>query len=498
MNLENTTTVKTIDRPEDLRKHLDDPMVRQACISDAWYRGDLSYQLRPHGQVELYNFIHRTHKKDPTPELFVVETHRRFGKSYIWTLLALERALSRPWQLIKYAAPTAVQCQKIVKPNLARILRDCPADLKPHKAGMTWTFKNPRLKEGGATPTSEFHLIGVNEDPDAIRGEATDFAVLDEAGMMKRLGYIIEDILSFQFIGREDPMMAMISTPPASMDHPFIKKYIPDAMLAKRYFIMPASNNKDFSKEDEAVVIRNCQSTDSISWQREAECRHITDTESMIVPEYNKVKKDVVRKWKDPGFFYPEICFDAGAKDYCHMLFGFVDFREQTLIIKDEIWVHYKSTGQITDLLKGKQREVFPKNKFKAHIFADAPLQQLIDFQIDHGISVEPALKHDADVTLSSLRTAVQSGKIMIDPKCERLIYQLENGVWNDKRTDWVRSEELGHCDGISALAYFNRCAKWRRNPYPDGYYDPRTTFDFDQGPKDNATKQLIRNIFKR
>ena len=78
MNSENTTTVKTIDRPEDLRRHLDDPMVRQACISDAWYRGDLSYQLRPHGQVELYNFIHRTHKEDPTPELFVVESSNVF------------------------------------------------------------------------------------------------------------------------------------------------------------------------------------------------------------------------------------------------------------------------------------------------------------------------------------------------------------------------------------------------------------------------------------
>ena len=269
-------------------------------------------------------------------------------------------------------------------------------------------------------------------------------------------------------------------------------------MLAKRYFIMPASNNKDFSKEDEAVVIRNCQSTDSISWQREAECRHITDTESMIIPEFNKAKKHLMKEYKDPPFFYPEICFDAGAKDYCHMLFGYVDFREQLLVVKDEIWVHYKSTGQITELLLDKEWEVFPHNKFRTHIFADAPLQQLIDFQMDHGVNVEPALKHDADVTLSSLRTAIQARKIIIEPKCERLRYQLENGVWNEKRTDWVRSEELGHCDGISALAYFNRCAKWRRNPYPDQYYDERYSFNYDHDKETSATKELIRNIFNR
>ena len=167
------------------------------------------------------------------------------------------------------------------------------------------------------------------------------------------------------------------------------------------------------------------------------------------------------------------------------------------MIIKDEIWVHYKSTGQITELLLDKEWEVFPNNKFKTHIFADAPLQQLIDFQMDHGVNVEPALKHDADVTLSSLRTAIQARKIIIEPKCERLRYQLENGVWNEKRTDWVRSEELGHCDGISALAYFNRCAKWRRNPYPDQYYDERYSFNYDK-PDDTPTKELIRNIFRK
>ena len=116
---------------------------------------------------------------------------------------------------------------------------------------------------------------------------------------------------------------------------------------------------------------------------------------------------------------------------------------------------------------------------------------------MDHGVNVEPALKHDADVTLSSLRTSVQGGKIIIDPKCQRLLYQLENGIWNDKRTDWVRSEELSHCDGISALAYFNRCAKWRKNPFPDGYYAPRSTFDLDAS-KHNGTRNLIRNIFNR
>ena len=466
-------------------------------MNDSWFRGDLSYQLRPHGQLDLYNFIKRTHAKDPEPELFVVESHRRFGKSYIWTLLAVERCLSKPWQLVKYAAPTAVQCIKIVKPNLMRVLRDCPVELKPHKAGLNWTFRNPALKEGGAVPESEFQLVGVNEDPDAIRGEATDMAVLDEAGMMKRLKYIVEDILSFQFMGRKDALFAMISTPPASMDHPFISKYIPEAMDGARYFQMPASKNKDFTPDDEAIVLRNCKSKETVSWRREAECQHITDTESMIVPEFIGSRKDVIKEDEAPPYFYPEVCFDAGAKDYCHMLYGYVDFLEQRLIIEDEIWTHYKSTGQIARLMLSKVNELWPVKPYKPHIFADAPLQQLIDFQVDHKIVVEPAMKHDKDATLAQLRTCVLSEKIHINPRCEKLIYQLENGVWNEQRTKWARSDQLGHCDGIAALGYFVRSARWRRNPYPKGAYDPNVTFR-DKSDQTSESVQVIREVFKR
>ena len=106
-------------------------------------------------------------------------------------------------------------------------------------------------------------------------------------------------------------------------------------------------------------------------------------------------------------------------------------------------------------------------------------------------------MKHDVDVTLSLLRTSVSARKIIIDPKCKRLIYQLENGIWNEQRTKWIRSDELGHCDGVAALGYFNRCARWRKNPFPDKTYDPFDTF-LPQTPKQNKTVDMLRKVFKR
>ena len=179
------------------------------------------------------------------------------------------------------------------------------------------------------------------------------------------------------------------------------------------------------------------------------------------------------------------------------MLFGYVDFLQQKLVVEDEVWVHYKSTGQIADLLLDKMDEVWPDKPFKPHIFADAPLQQLIDFQVDHRIVVEPAMKHDKDATLSQLRTCILTNKVHINPRCERLIYQLENGVWNDQRTKWTRSDQLGHCDGIAALGYFVRSARWRRNPFPKGTYDPNNTFTEDNKQTPESV-QVIREVFRR
>ena len=140
---------------------------------------------------------------------------------------------------------------------------------------------------------------------------------------------------------------------------------------------------------------------------------------------------------------------------------------------------------------------LWPNCPNKPHIFADATLQQLIDFQTDHGLTVEPAMKHDKDATLATLRTNIQEEKIIIDPKCSRLIYQLENGVWNEERTKWLRSSELGHCDGVAALGYFVRMARWRKNPWPKGVYDPRSTFDYYH-KEDSKAVHFIRRVFSR
>ena len=110
---------------------------------------------------------------------------------------------------------------------------------------------------------------------------------------------------------------------------------------------------------------------------------------------------------------------------------------------------------------------------------ADARPQELYDLEHDHHIFFEAAEKHDKWSSLAAMRAAIAIEKIIIDPSCVNLIYQLEGGVWNKTRKDFQREKDdvektddgpvLGHLDAIAALMYGWRAFKDMLlvNPFP-------------------------------
>src|SRR5690606_17031202 len=98
---------------------------------------------------------------------------------------------------------------------------------------------------------------------------------------------------------------------------------------------------------------------------------------------------------------------------------------------------------------------------------ADGTPLELSAFR-DVGLHFEAVVKYDADAAIASLRRLIQEDRVLVHKRWEQLDYQLQNVIWNDKRTDWIRNEMVGHGDGIKALAYFARHAPWKKNPYPE------------------------------
>jgi len=459
---------------DDLEEAMRDPQFRRAYRDSLWYEGDLSFDLRRHGQTWIYDFIMAAYEEDPGPAPFCIETHRRLGKSHLGTSFCTSRSIRKPGQRCVYSAPTKEQALPIVRPNLATVLQTCPRPLKPKPNKWQYIFRNPRWPQ--PSEPSLIEIFGVNANPDAARGAFCDLLIVDEAGYINNLEYFMNDVMAFQFMGRERPMVIMLSTPPSTMDHPWITKYIPEAKAAGRHMVVKLSENPDVTPLDEVFVLQLCGSRESIAWRREAECEHVTDPDFMIVPEWLTARDNAIRSQERPSYYIPLISADLGWSDYSHILFGYVDFESQELVVVDEIWIHYESEGSIAAAIRLKEREAFSDSPLlsKTERIADTPPLTLHSLYNDHGVYFEAAWKHDSDTTLAQLRTAIQRGKVVVDPRCEQLIYQLDNGIWNEKRTDFVRSTTLGHCDGIKALAYANRQAPWDKNPFPDKRPDPK------------------------
>ncbi len=71
---------------------------------------------------------------------------------------------------------------------------------------------------------------------------------------------------------------------------------------------------------------------------------------------------------------------------------------------------------------------------------------------------------------VNRLNLLVDSGRLVVHPRCKLLIQTLKNGVWDKNRTEFGRSEiGLGHMDALASLIYMNLAFEswFTTNPIP-------------------------------
>ena len=476
-----------------------------------WYRGSLRYMLRPDGQTRCYNQYHENNTKDESGLTTLAwNCHRRMGKSFLLTMLCIERCLSMPRQQCKFAAPTRQHVTDIVRPIINQILEDCPKELRPYRreGGTELVFQNPRWEQPEAT--SVLKLVGVNVgDGDRLRGQAADLVALDECGLYNDLSYIMESVLIYQFAGRELPAVIMATSAPVTIAHDFFETYIPKAIEEESYVEVTADKNKDFTETDKRNVLMGCEGGEgSVSWRREALCEKISDESSLIVPEFQHHIEDVVvPAYERPEFFHPWMCMDTGWKDHTACLYGYPDFQEQVLIVESVIWVHYKTLGDISHLIRGREAEVYPPSllggmRTRMRRIGDMTQMDLHNLRKDHGLAIryvdkgwKTGYSSTMEANIARLRTGIQEGRLKIvdNETTKPLTYQLQHGTWNESRTDFNRPSNsnkaaksmLGHCDCIAALAYFWRNVNFRENPYPSDMHRRQKFFFYDHHRED-------------
>ena len=435
---------------------------------ELWYRGDLSHKLRPEQQ------LFKDHIDRNVVQLFVGNISRRWGKSFSLVLFAIEQCLKNPGIKIRYGAAFQSDLLEFILPAFAIILEDCPEEIRPLYAlsKKTWVFPN------GA----EIKLVGLDKNPNGLRGNAIAIIIIDEAGFVKKLQYIYTSIIIPATAKQKNIRLVFVSTPPESPDHYFVA-LIEKAEAFGYYATFTIDDISDLEPAERARLLQEVGGEASVTARREFFCEIIVDEIRAICSTFSLGAH--VRPLTRPDHAVYLLSGDTGGvRDLtvCHILC--YDWLNGVVLFLDERWfpAQIPSPVWVKEVLE-------MQNSFPGVIprFVDAPGQTRVDLSAMHFQSALPN-KDEFHSSLTYLRKVFYGNEVLIDPKCKMLIRTLSKGLLNEQRSDFMRSDVTGHADAVMSAIYGLRHVDKTTNPLPK----PKKETIFNANPQE---PQHIKNL---
>lgn len=444
------------------------PKIDKRLLKEAlWRKGALSWLLDVN-QKSLYDLFYNTEHRVQTWLLA-----RRSGKSYALCVLAIETCLRKPGSIVKFLAPTRVQVNLIIRPLMRKILESCPEDLKPEYKSKDNIFYFPN--------GSELQLSGTDGgSAERLRGGDSDLAIVDEAGSCTDLRYCVRDILLPTTLITKGKIL-LASTPPEDTEHDF-NGFIEEAEARGSIIIRTIDDNPRIDKSEKEKLIQELGGVNSDSTQRELFCKQIKSKTNSVVPEFTDEKaQELIKEMDNPPFYDSYVSMDLGYKDWTVVLFAYYDFKQDVVVIQDEI-VTYGSEMYLDKLgqaILSKERQLWtnvmtnefikPKKRVSDHnLIAINEIKKATNYQIHF----ELANKEGKHASINFLRMIINNNKIAINPRCKVLIRHLKNAKWasTSNKDTFARCPQGSHYDAVDACAYLLKAIDFKRNPYPKNY----------------------------
>ena len=435
-------------------------------VEEAWRRGDLSYKFwEVQKKMAAVLWSPGSLKK-------VLNCSRRIRKTSTALTLAMELCIKRKNAQVRYVGPTQKMIRKIVHPLIRLLTLDCPGDLKPVWKAQDGLYFFP---SNGA----ELHVAGSNNDhEDDSRGTAADLCIVDEAQMIKRLRYLIDDVLMPQLIASEGPLW-IILTPPKTPVHE-CRDFVIEAKAENAY----AEFDIYQSEYPPMAIERFCKEAGgphSTTWLREYMCKFVVDLNYSLVPEWQDSMGEEYYPDEFYRFYlkYEGLDISGGRKHKTVNLYAVYDFKKAKLFVQDEtdIEATQSTTLNLAEQIKKKEAEIWkhpdkPSETMKVHLrIADnSNLILLMDLGKEHGLHFGATTKDSLDAMVNNVRLWVGAGKVAVSPLCAQLIGSLKYGVWDDRRKHWEESSVYGHFDALAALMYMLRYVDVSTNPIPKNW----------------------------
>ncbi len=423
---------------------------------------------------------------------FVLNCSRRLGKSYFLVALAIQQGLRVPGSSIRFACPTAKQAKTIILPLARKVLATCPADLRPEFVAQDLCFYFPN--------GSEIHVSGCDAgNAERLRGTDCHLALVDEAGSISDLEYVVQDILLPQTL-TTDGRLLLASTPPRTPEHPFVKRYITDAVARGAYAHRTIYDNPRLRDHQVREYQEEAGGATTTTWRREYLAEIVIDESRAVLPEFTYHADRVIAEVERPSHFDAYVSMDVGFQDLTAVLFGYWDFAEARLVVEDEVCLRRMTTDDLARAIRAKEAQLWPGLTPYRRV-SDTDLIVINDLTRLHGLRFSPTRKDEKEVQVNQTRMMLGSlpPKLLIHPRCTTLVAHARGAVWNDGRTAFERigsdslNGEIHHFDAVDALVYLVRNLDRSRNPFPHPLagLDPQTHWirpGATRRPEDRAT----------
>lgn len=440
-----------------------------SAMAHLWARGETDFLLHA-GQEKIEKAF-----KASEHRIFGVECSRQFGKTFWGVKKADEIARKYPGSSNRIGTAFHTDLDAIIIPAFMRVLETCPTALRPqHKTvGSKFVYPNG----------SDIRLVGLDRNPDKMRGSRLRLVLLEEAGFgdSEALRYAYRDVIIPAFTHEPDARCVLISTPPKQgNDHSFCN-LVDEAALHSSYLKLTIFDNPMLTADRVSEICREAGGSDSITWKREYLCERVVDTERAIVPEWKKEFELDFDPLQDRfyAFWHKYEWMDIGVQvDKTICLLAYYNFREARIYVLDELDI--SGTKTTTDLIEksildkqaewawGTGYEVYRRIADNSH-----PLLLNDLSSRPGGLCFVATDKDKLHEMVGELRVWVKMGRIRVHKRCRQLLGCLNSGIWNKQRTEFERSEAFGHYDALAALIYGVRNIDEYSDPLPDYINNP-------------------------
>lgn len=400
----------------------------QQLVELAWLTGCLDYKLRPEQQV-LKDLLDKSGR-----ELVVPNIARKIGKTTTCSTFAIEQAIQKK-QHIRYATAFLSDLQEFLLPIFDLILADCPEHLMPKYKAFNKTYMFPN--------GSVIKLVGLDKNKNGLRGNIIDILIVDEAAFVSNLEYLYKSVIIPATKNRPFKLI-FPSTPPESPEHFWARELLHKAKDRNTYIEMTLDADKSLDPAERKRLLDEVGGEQSATAQREYFCRIIVDATRAVAPNFDP--KVHVFDY-EPEHVKWMVFGDTGAKDKTVFLKVGFDHSTRLIHFRDELVAPQGlPTSEIVRLYKEKWGTAMP-------LVLDCAEQLRIDYA-GLGLSAGSPLKDDFGAGILLLDNTWFNNRAVVHPDCKLLVRTLEAGLLNKTRTDYERTESLGHCDAAAAAIY--------------------------------------------